>query len=50
MVRGHCEGSRCGARGGCVTPPLEPLPEGSNPQGEEQVLRMRGLLHGMCWV
>jgi hypothetical protein len=37
MVRGHCGGRRCGARGGGVTPLVASTPEGSNPQGEEQV-------------
>jgi hypothetical protein len=38
MVRGHRRGRRRGARGGGVTPPAASTPEGSNPQGGEQVL------------
>jgi hypothetical protein len=39
MVRG-CHGGRGrGARGGVETPPVASMPEGSNPQGGEQVLR-----------
>jgi hypothetical protein len=37
MVRGRREGRRRGARGGGVTPPVASTPEGSNPQGDEQV-------------
>jgi hypothetical protein len=38
MVRGRRRGRRRGARGGGVTPPAASTPEGSNPQGGEQVL------------
>jgi hypothetical protein len=38
MVRGCHGGSQHGARGGGVMPPVAPMPEGSNPQGEEQVI------------
>jgi hypothetical protein len=38
MVRGCRGGRRRGARGGGVTPPVASTPEGSNPQGDEQVL------------
>jgi hypothetical protein len=38
MVRGRHGGRRRGARGGGVTPPVASMPEGSNPQGGEQVL------------
>jgi hypothetical protein len=38
MVRGCCGGRRRGARGGGMTPPAASTPEGSNPQGGEQVL------------
>jgi hypothetical protein len=38
MVRGRCGGRRRGARGGGEMPPAASTPEGSNPQGGEQVL------------
>jgi hypothetical protein len=38
MVRGRRGGRRRGARGGGETPPPASTPEGSNPQGGEQVL------------
>jgi hypothetical protein len=38
MVRGSRRGKRRGARGGGTTPPVASTPEGSNPQGDEQVL------------
>jgi hypothetical protein len=38
MVRGSRGGRRCGARGGGATPPTTCMREGSNPQGEEQVV------------
>jgi hypothetical protein len=38
MVRGRRRGRRRGARGGGVTPPTISTPEGSNPQGGQQVL------------
>jgi hypothetical protein len=38
MVRGRRGGRRRGARGGGVMPPVASTPEGSNPQGGEQVL------------
>jgi hypothetical protein len=50
MVRGRRRDSRRGARGGGAMPPVAPAPEGSNPQGEEQVLSMSRILCGMRWV
>ena len=38
MVRGRRRGRQQGARGGGATPPATSTPEGSNPQGGEQVL------------
>jgi hypothetical protein len=38
MVRGCRGGRRRGARGGGAMPPVASMPEGSNPQGDEQVL------------
>jgi hypothetical protein len=38
LVRGRRGGRRRGARGGGMTPPVASTPEGSNPQGGEQVL------------
>jgi hypothetical protein len=38
MVRGRCRGRRQGARGGGATPPVASMHEGSNPQGDEQVV------------
>jgi hypothetical protein len=38
MVRGRRGGRRRGARGGGMMPPVASTPEGSNPQGGEQVL------------
>jgi hypothetical protein len=38
MVRGHYGGRQQGARGGGTMPPVASTPEGSNPQGDEQVL------------
>jgi hypothetical protein len=38
MVRGRHGGGRRGARGGGEMPPAASTPEGSNPQGGEQVL------------
>jgi hypothetical protein len=38
MVRGCRGGRRWGARGGGATPPVESMPEGYNPQGDEKVL------------
>jgi hypothetical protein len=38
MVRGRHRGRRRGARGGGTTPPVASMPEGSNPQGDEQVV------------
>jgi hypothetical protein len=37
MVRGRHGGRRRGARGGGTIPPVASTPEGSNPQGDEQV-------------
>jgi hypothetical protein len=50
MVRGRRGGRRHGARGGGVTPPVASMPEGSNPQGEEQVIGQERLLWGMWLV
>jgi hypothetical protein len=53
MVRGHRRGRRRGARGGGTTPPVASTPEGSNPQGDEQVLGQEKIAVGdvvrMCW-
>jgi hypothetical protein len=38
MVIGRRRGRKWGARGGGATPPVASMPEGSNPQGDEQVL------------
>ena len=38
MVRGCRGGRRRGARGGGATPPAASMPEGSNSQGDEQVV------------
>ena len=38
MVRGRRGGRRQGARGGGEMPPAASTPEGSNPQGGDQVL------------
>jgi hypothetical protein len=46
MVRGRHRGSRRGARGGGVMPPVTPAPEGSNPQGEEQVIECDQIVVG----
>jgi hypothetical protein len=46
MVRGRRGGRRWGARGGGVTPPVTSTPEGSNPQGGEQVLRQEQIAVG----
>jgi hypothetical protein len=37
MVRGRHRGRQRGARGGGMMPPVASTPEGSNPQGDEQV-------------
>ena len=46
MVRGCRGGRRRGARGGGETPPLASTPEGSNPQGGEQVLGLELIAAG----
>jgi hypothetical protein len=46
MVRGRCGGRRPGARGGGVMPPVASTPEGSNPQGGEQVLGQEQIAMG----
>ena len=46
MVRGRRGGRRQGARGGGATPPAAPTPEGSNPQGGEQVLGLEQIAAG----
>ena len=46
MVGGHRKGRRRGARGGGMTPPATFVPEGSNPQGGEQVLRQEQIAVG----
>jgi hypothetical protein len=38
MVRGCHGGRRSGPRGGGMTPPVASSPEGSNPEGDEQVI------------
>jgi hypothetical protein len=38
MVRGRCGGRRQGVMGGGVTPLVASTPEGSSPQGDEQVV------------
>jgi hypothetical protein len=38
MVRGRRESRRCGVGGRGVTPPIASMQEGSNPQGEEQII------------
>jgi hypothetical protein len=39
MVKGHHEGRQRGVSGGGMTPPVASMPNGSNPQGEEQVVK-----------
>jgi hypothetical protein len=46
MVRGRRRGRRRGARGGGVTPPVASMPEGSNPQGDEQVVGQEQIVVG----
>jgi hypothetical protein len=46
MVRGCHEGIRHGARGGGVMPPVASMPEGFNPQGEEQVIGQEKIVVG----
>jgi hypothetical protein len=46
MVRGCHEGIRHGARGGGVMPPVASMPEGFNPQGEEQVIGQETIVVG----
>jgi hypothetical protein len=46
MVRGRRGGRRRGARGGGVTPLVASTPEGSNPQGGEQVLGLEQIAVG----
>jgi hypothetical protein len=46
MVRGRRGGRRRGTRGGGVMPPVASTPEGSNPQGDEQVLRQEKIAVG----
>jgi hypothetical protein len=38
MVRGRRRGREWGANGGGVTPPITSMPDGSTPQGDEQVV------------
>jgi hypothetical protein len=38
MGRGHHRGRQCGVRGGGAMHLVASTPEGSNPQGEEQVV------------
>jgi hypothetical protein len=47
MVRGHRGSRRRGAGGRGVTPPIVPMPEGSNPQGDEKILSQNRLLWEM---
>ena len=46
MVRGRRGGRRRGARGGGAMPPVAPMPEGSNPQGDEQVIGQEQIVVG----
>jgi hypothetical protein len=46
MVRGHRGGRRCGVGRRGVNPPITSMPEGSNPQGEEQVLEQEKIVVG----
>jgi hypothetical protein len=46
MVRGRRRGRRWGARGGGVMPPVASMPEGSNPQGDEQVVGKEQIVVG----
>jgi hypothetical protein len=46
MVRGHHGGRRQGARGGGTTPLVASMPEGSNPQGDEQVVGQEQIVVG----
>jgi hypothetical protein len=46
LVRGRHGGRQRGARGGGVTPPVASTPEGSNPQGEEQVIGQEQVVVG----
>jgi hypothetical protein len=46
MVRGCRRGRRHGARGGGAKPPLASMHEGSNPQGDEQVVRQEQITVG----
>jgi hypothetical protein len=46
MVRGRRRGRRRGARGGGVMPPVASTPEGSNPQGDEQVVGQEQIVVG----
>jgi hypothetical protein len=39
MVRGCCGSKQCGVGGRGVTLPIASMPEGSNPQGEEQIIQ-----------
>jgi hypothetical protein len=46
MVRGCRGGRRCGVGGRGVTPPIVPMPEGSNPQGEEPTTEQEQVVVG----
>ena len=46
MVRGRRGGRRRGVRRGGTMPPIAPMPEGSNPQGDEQVFRKEEVVLG----
>jgi hypothetical protein len=50
MVRGPHGGRRRGARGRGTTPPLESMPEGSNPKEKKNSLGRSILLWGMWLV
>jgi hypothetical protein len=51
MVRGHRGERRRGPRGGGVMPPATSTPEGSNPQGDEQVFGKEHIVVGdMVWM
>jgi hypothetical protein len=46
MVRGRRGSRRCGVRGRGVTPPIVSMPEGSNPQGDEQTTEKEKVVVG----
>jgi hypothetical protein len=58
MVRERRGGRRWGARGGGAMPPVASMPEGSNPQGDEQVFEQEkiavddvvGMMRSYQWI